>query len=123
MIVAAPKGTLVPVRTPSGGSRIAVTYRSTASNRRLAIWVGMIVAATQSAGSIATPELLARRSVLRDSSAAKKTGRSRSSRPYPHAIYCSNYGAYLDEKCAGCGRVVKEAGAAFCAGSGRQLAA
>jgi hypothetical protein len=44
-------------------------------------------------------------------------------RPEPDAIYCSNCGAYLDEKCAGCGRVVEEAGAAFCAGCGRQLAA
>jgi hypothetical protein len=39
------------------------------------------------------------------------------------AVYCSNCGSYLDEKCAGCGRVVEEAGAAFCAGCGRQLAA
>ena len=44
-------------------------------------------------------------------------------RPEPDAAYCSNCGAYLDEKCAGCGRVVEEAGAAFCAGCGRQLAA
>ena len=44
-------------------------------------------------------------------------------RPEPDAIYCSNCGAYLDEKCAGCGRLVEEAGAAFCAGCGRQLAA
>ena len=44
-------------------------------------------------------------------------------RPEPDAIYCSNCGAYLDEKCAGCGRVVEEEGAAFCAGCGRQLAA
>jgi len=44
-------------------------------------------------------------------------------RPEPDAIYCSNCGAYLDEKCAGCGRVVEEAGASFCAGCGRQLAA
>ncbi len=44
-------------------------------------------------------------------------------RPEPDAIYCSNCGAYLDEKCAGCGRVVEETGAAFCAGCGRQLAA
>jgi hypothetical protein len=44
-------------------------------------------------------------------------------RPEPDAIYCSNCGAFLDEKCAGCGRVVEEAGAAFCAGCGRQLAA
>jgi hypothetical protein len=44
-------------------------------------------------------------------------------RPEPDAIYCSNCGAYLDEKCAGCGRAVEEAGAAFCAGCGRQLAA
>jgi hypothetical protein len=44
-------------------------------------------------------------------------------RPEPDAIYCSNCGAYLDEKCAGCGRIVEEAGAAFCAGCGRQLAA
>jgi ribosomal protein L40E len=44
-------------------------------------------------------------------------------RPEPDAVYCSNCGAYLDEKCAGCGRAVEEAGAAFCAGCGRQLAA
>jgi hypothetical protein len=44
-------------------------------------------------------------------------------RPEPDAVYCSNCGSYLDEKCAGCGRVVEEAGAAFCAGCGRQLAA
>jgi hypothetical protein len=44
-------------------------------------------------------------------------------RPEPDAIYCSNCGGYLDEKCAGCGRAVEEAGAAFCAGCGRQLAA
>ena len=44
-------------------------------------------------------------------------------RPEADAVYCSSCGAYLDEKCAGCGRVVEEAGAAFCAGCGRQLAA
>jgi ribosomal protein L40E len=44
-------------------------------------------------------------------------------RPEPDAVYCSSCGTYLDEKCAGCGRVVEEAGAAFCAGCGRQLAA
>jgi hypothetical protein len=44
-------------------------------------------------------------------------------RPEPDAVYCSNCGAYLDEKCEGCGRVIEEAGAAFCAGCGRQLAA
>jgi len=44
-------------------------------------------------------------------------------RPEADAIYCSNCGAYLDEKCAGCGREVVEPGAAFCAGCGRQLAA
>ena len=44
-------------------------------------------------------------------------------RAEPDAVFCSNCGAYLDEKCAGCGRVVEEAGAAFCSGCGRQLAA
>jgi len=44
-------------------------------------------------------------------------------RPEPDAIYCSSCGAYLDVQCAGCGRVVEEVGAAFCAGCGRQLAA
>lgn len=44
-------------------------------------------------------------------------------RPEADAVYCSNCGAYLDEKCAGCGREVVEAGASFCAGCGRQLAA
>ena len=44
-------------------------------------------------------------------------------RPEADAVYCSSCGTYLDEKCAGCGRVVVEAGASFCAGCGRQLAA
>ena len=44
-------------------------------------------------------------------------------RPEPDAIYCSNCGAYLDVKCAGCGRIVEEPAAACCAGCGRQLAA
>jgi len=44
-------------------------------------------------------------------------------RPEPDAVFCSNCGGYLDEKCAGCGRIVEEAGAAFCSGCGRQLAA
>ena len=44
-------------------------------------------------------------------------------RPETDAVYCSSCGTYLDEKCAGCGRVVEEAGASFCAGCGRQLAA
>jgi hypothetical protein len=44
-------------------------------------------------------------------------------RPEADAVYCSNCGAYLDERCAGCGREVVEAGASFCAGCGRQLAA
>lgn len=43
--------------------------------------------------------------------------------PEADAVYCSNCGAYLDERCGGCGRAVEEAGAAFCAGCGRQLAA
>ena len=44
-------------------------------------------------------------------------------RPEADAVFCSTCGGYLDEKCAGCGRVVEEAGAAFCSGCGRQLAA
>ena len=44
-------------------------------------------------------------------------------RPEADAVYCSSCGTYLDEKCAGCGRVVVEPGASFCAGCGRQLAA
>jgi hypothetical protein len=44
-------------------------------------------------------------------------------RPEPDAVYCSNCGAYHDERCGGCGREVVEPGAAFCAGCGRQLAA
>ena len=44
-------------------------------------------------------------------------------RPEPDAVYCSNCGGYLAGSCDGCGRAVEEAGAAFCAGCGRQLAA
>ncbi|MEO6526900.1 MAG: zinc ribbon domain-containing protein [Gemmatimonadaceae bacterium] len=44
-------------------------------------------------------------------------------RPEPDAEYCSSCGAFLAGSCAGCGRAVEEAGAAFCSGCGRQLAA
>jgi ribosomal protein L40E len=44
-------------------------------------------------------------------------------RSEPDAVYCSNCGGYLAGSCEGCGRAVDEAGAAFCAGCGRQLAA
>lgn len=70
----------------------------------------------------ATPEDLVEATVLAYRQRLKSCARC-GPRPEPDAVYCSNCGAYLDEKCAGCGRVVEEAGASFCAGCGRQLAA
>jgi len=73
-------------------------------------------------GAEATPEDLVEATVLAYRARLKSCGRC-GPRPEPDAVYCSNCGSYLDEKCAGCGRVVEEAGASFCAGCGRQLAA
>ena len=73
-------------------------------------------------GADATPEDLVEATVLAYRARLKSCARC-GPRPEPDAVYCSNCGSYLDEKCAGCGRVVEEAGAAFCAGCGRQLAA
>lgn len=74
------------------------------------------------AGADASPEDLVEATVLAYRARLKSCARC-GPRPEPDAVYCSNCGSYLDEKCAGCGRVVEEAGAAFCAGCGRQLAA
>ena len=73
-------------------------------------------------GADATPEDLVEATVLAYRARLKSCARC-GPRPEPDAVYCSNCGSYLDEKCAGCGRVVEEAGASFCAGCGRQLAA
>jgi ribosomal protein L40E len=70
----------------------------------------------------ATPEDLVEATVLAYRARLKSCARC-GPRPEPDAVYCSNCGSYLDEKCEGCGRVVEEAGASFCAGCGRQLAA
>ena len=73
-------------------------------------------------GADAAPEDLVEATVLAYRARLKSCARC-GPRPEPDAVYCSNCGSYLDEKCAGCGRVVEEAGASFCAGCGRQLAA
>jgi len=73
-------------------------------------------------GGDGTPEDLVEATVLAYRARLKSCARC-GPRPEPDAVYCSNCGSYLDEKCAGCGRVVEEAGASFCAGCGRQLAA
>ena len=73
-------------------------------------------------GADASPEDLVEATVLAYKARLRSCVRC-GPRPEPDAVYCSNCGAYLDERCAGCGRVVEEAGAAFCAGCGRQLAA
>jgi ribosomal protein L40E len=73
-------------------------------------------------GANASPEDIVEATVLAYRARLKSCARC-GPRPEPDAVYCSNCGSYLDEKCAGCGRVVEEAGAAFCAGCGRQLAA
>jgi len=44
-------------------------------------------------------------------------------RPEPDALYCSSCGRYLPGSCAGCGAVITQAGARFCAGCGKTLAA
>ena len=44
-------------------------------------------------------------------------------RPETDATYCSNCGAYLDEKCPGCGSAVAESSAGFCSRCGTLLAA
>jgi hypothetical protein len=73
-------------------------------------------------GADAAPEDLVEATVLAYRARLKSCARC-GPRPEPDAVYCSSCGSYLDEKCAGCGRVVEEAGASFCAGCGRQLAA
>ena len=74
------------------------------------------------AGAEGSPDDLVEATVLAYRARLKNCARC-GPRPEPDAVYCSNCGSYLDERCAGCGRVVEEAGAAFCAGCGRQLAA
>lgn len=44
-------------------------------------------------------------------------------RPEPGAVYCSECGRYLRDRCSGCGAAVTEADARFCASCGNQLAA
>lgn len=44
-------------------------------------------------------------------------------RPEPDALYCSTCGSFLPGACSSCGATVTEAGAAFCASCGRELAA
>lgn len=44
-------------------------------------------------------------------------------RPEPDAVYCSDCGRYLHEKCAGCGAPVLEPDARFCVNCGVRLAA
>jgi hypothetical protein len=74
------------------------------------------------AGTAGAPEDLVEATVLAYRARLRSCARC-GPRPEPDAIYCSSCGAYLDEACAGCGRVVEEPGAAFCSGCGRQLAA
>jgi hypothetical protein len=44
-------------------------------------------------------------------------------RPEPDAVYCSTCGRYLPGRCSGCGAVVSESAARFCASCGKTLAA
>lgn len=44
-------------------------------------------------------------------------------RPEPDAVYCSDCGRYLQDRCAGCGAPVVESDARFCVNCGVRLAA
>ncbi|HEY9226136.1 MAG TPA: zinc ribbon domain-containing protein [Gemmatimonadaceae bacterium] len=44
-------------------------------------------------------------------------------RPEPDAVFCSNCGRYLRDKCAGCGAPVEALDARYCVNCGNQLAA
>jgi hypothetical protein len=44
-------------------------------------------------------------------------------RPEPDAVYCSDCGRYLHDRCAGCGAPVVEQDARYCVGCGTRLAA
>lgn len=44
-------------------------------------------------------------------------------RPEPDAVFCSNCGRYLNDKCAGCGAPVDALDARFCIRCGNRLAA
>ena len=44
-------------------------------------------------------------------------------RPEPDAVFCSNCGRYLRDKCAGCGAPVEARDARFCVNCGQGLAA
>jgi hypothetical protein len=44
-------------------------------------------------------------------------------RPEPDAVYCSDCGRYLHNRCAGCGAPVVEQDARFCVSCGTRLAA
>ena len=90
--------------------------------RALAAMRARGASAAGNAGAPGAPEDLVEATVLAYRARLRSCARC-GPRPEPDAIYCSNCGAYLDERCAGCGRAVEEPGAAFCAGCGRQLAA
>ena len=55
--------------------------------------------------------------------AVRRECRSCGLRPETDAIYCSNCGTYLDEKCPGCDSAVSETSAGFCSRCGTLLAA
>ena len=44
-------------------------------------------------------------------------------RPEPDAVFCSNCGRYLRDRCAGCGAPVEALDARYCVGCGNRLAA
>jgi hypothetical protein len=44
-------------------------------------------------------------------------------RPEPDAVYCSNCGRYLRDRCAGCGASIDAPDARYCASCGNSLAA
>ena len=44
-------------------------------------------------------------------------------RPEPDAVYCSDCGRYLHDRCAGCGAPVVELDARYCVNCGNRLAA
>ncbi len=79
-------------------------------------------AARRTAVDIVDPDAMAEAAILASRARLRRCSHC-GPRPEPEADYCSGCGLYLAGACGACGAAVTEAGAAFCASCGRQLAA